>query len=140
MKDRILPPLELLTAVLIGVFWVLFFTLDPEPQNAPDCYQVFERAFPLPDMCLALVLAGAGILLFRKNRFGPALSLVAGGSLVFLGLLDFSFNIQNGVYSASSKDLVLNSLINGWSFGFGMVLIVSFLPRSAKKAVVREAS
>ncbi len=79
--------IELLTAILIGVFWVLFFTLDPEPQNAPDCYQVFERAFLLPDICL------------------------------------------------------LNALINGWPFGFGIVLIVSFLPRFGKKAIVRrEAS
>jgi hypothetical protein len=58
------------------------------------------------------------------NPWGSKLSLVAAGSLVFLGLLDFSFNIQNGIYMTSKVDLVLNAFINVWCVGFGVAIAV----------------
>jgi hypothetical protein len=53
------------------------------------------------------------------------MSLVAAGALIFLGLLDFSFNLQNGVYTASTLDLAINGFINAWCVGFGLFLIYS---------------
>ncbi len=41
---------------------------------------------------------------------------------MFLGLLDFSFNIQNGVYMISTTDLILNAFINIWCVAFGVAL------------------
>ncbi|RPJ63034.1 MAG: hypothetical protein EHM12_03265 [Dehalococcoidia bacterium] len=52
------------------------------------------------------------------------MSLVAAGALVFLGVLDFSFNIQNGVYKISTSDLVLNVFINVWCVAFGIVIAI----------------
>jgi len=43
---------------------------------------------------------------------------------MFLGLLDFSFNIQNGIYMTSTLDLVLNAFINVWCVGFGVAIAV----------------
>lgn len=122
-RDRAIPILEIITAAGFILFWVAFFTIGLAPENAPQCYLVYEHAFPLSDICLALLLLASGILLLRRKALGTTLSLIAAGALVFLGLLDFSFNIQNGVYLASVADLVFNGFINAWCVGFGLAIV-----------------
>jgi hypothetical protein len=122
-KDRIVPILEIVTAAGLILFWVAFFTIGLAPESPPQCYFAYEHAFPLPDICLALLLLASGILWLRQNPLGKTLSLVAAGALIFLGLLDFSFNIQNGIYLASALDLVLNAFINAWCMAVGLVII-----------------
>jgi hypothetical protein len=123
-RRRLLASLEIVTAVGLVLFWIAFFTVGLAPENAPACYFAYEHSFPLPDGILAVLLLAAGILLAKRRTWGVKLSLAAGGALVFLGLLDFSFNIQNGVYLTSTIDLVLNAFINVWCVGFGLALIV----------------
>ena len=114
--------LELLTGVGLILFWIGFFTIGLAPKNPPKGYMEYEHSFPLPDGLLALLLLAAGILLLLNNPWGGNLSLVAAGALVFLGVLDFSFNIQNGVYKISKSDLILNAFINVWCVGFGIAI------------------
>ena len=116
--------LELLTGIGIILFWIGFFTIGLAPENPPQCYYAYEHSFPLPDGLLAILLLAAGIMLMLNNPRGGRLSLVAAGALVFLGLLDFSFNIQNGIYMTSQVDLVLNAFINVWCVGFGVAIAV----------------
>jgi hypothetical protein len=123
-KRRLIASLEIVTGVGLVLFWVAFFTVGLAPDNAPPCYYAYEHSFPLPDGVLALLLLAAGILLLRSRPAGRTLSLIAAGALVFLGLLDFSFNLQNGVYLTSTIDLVLNALINIWCVGFGIATAV----------------
>lgn len=79
---------------------------------------------PLPDGLLSILLLAAGILLLLNNPVGSNLSLIAAGALVFLGVLDFSFNIQNGIYKISKSDLILNAFLNVWCVGFGVAIAV----------------
>jgi hypothetical protein len=116
--------LELLTGIGLILFWVCFFTIGLAPKNPPQGYFAYEHSFPLPDGLLAILLLVAGTLLMLNNPWGSNLSLVAAGALVFLGLLDFSFNIQNGIYMTSKVDLVLNAFINVWCVGFGVAIAV----------------
>lgn len=122
-KDRVVPILEIATAGGLILFWITFFTVGLAPENPPQCYFAYELAFPLPDICLALLLLTSGILLLKHNQLGKVLSLVAAGALTFLGLLDFSFNLQNGVYTISAIDLMLNAFINAWCVAFGFFVI-----------------
>lgn len=115
--------LELLTGIGLILFWIGFFTIGLAPENPPPCYFAYEHSFPLPDIVLAIVLLVSGILLLSGNPRGRKLSLVAAGALIFLGLLDFSFNIQNGVYMISTLDLILNAFINVWCVGFGLAIV-----------------
>lgn len=128
-RRRLVSSLEIVTAAGLILFWAAFFTVGLMPDNAPACYLAYEHAFPLPDGLLAVLLLAAGIMLMQGRRWGVILSLAAGGGLVFLGLLDFSFNIQNGIYLSSTLDLVLNAFINLWCVGFGLALII-FVGRS----------
>jgi hypothetical protein len=116
--------LELLTSIGLILFWILFFTVGLAPKNPPQGYFAYEHSFPLPDGLLAILLLVAGTLLLLNNPLGINLSLVAAGALVFLGVLDFSFNIQNGLYKTSKVDLVLNVFINVWCVGFGVAIAV----------------
>lgn len=123
-KRRLIASLEIVTGVGLVLFWVAFFTVGLAPDNAPPCYYAYEHSFPLPDGVLALLLLAAGILLLRSRPGGRTLSLIAAGALVFLGLLDFSFNLQNGVYLTSTIDLVLNAFINTWCVVFGLAIAI----------------
>jgi len=116
--------LELLTGVGLILFWIGFFTIGLAPKNPPPGYLAYEHSFPLPDGLLAVLLLISGTLLLLKIPLGASLSLIAAGALVFLGVLDFSFNIQNGVYKISKSDLILNAFINIWCVGFGVAIAV----------------
>ena len=116
--------LELLTAVGLILFWIGFFTIGLAPKNPPKGYMEYEHSFPLPDGLLAILMLVAGTLLLLNNPWGSHLSLVAAGALVFLGVLDFSFNIQNGVYKISKGDLILNAFLNVWCVGFGIAIAI----------------
>lgn len=118
--------LELITALGIILFWVGFFTVGLAPENPPAGYFVYEHSFPLPDSILALALIVAALLLLKGKSLGRSVSLVAAGGLIFLGVVDFSFNIGNGMYAISVLDAVLNGFINLWCVGFGAVLLFRF--------------
>jgi len=123
-KCRLIASLEIVTSVGLILFWLAFFTVGLAPDKAPPCYFAYKHSFPLPDGVLAILLLVAGILLMRSRPAGRLLSLVAAGALVFLGLLDFSFNLQNGIYMTSTVDLVLNAFINVWCVGFGLAVAI----------------
>lgn len=121
---RTIAILELLTGVGLILFWIGFFTIGLAPKNPPKGYMEYEHSFPLPDGLLAILLLAAGTLLLLNNPLGSHLSLIAAGALVFLGVLDFSFNIQNGIYKLSKSDLILNAFLNIWCVGFGVAIAV----------------
>jgi hypothetical protein len=129
-STRPIASLEIVTAVGLLLFWIAFFTVGMAPEKPPACYFAYEHSFPLPDGLLAILLLIAGILLMKNKPLGKKLSFVAAGALIFLGLLDFSFNIQNGVYIASIVDLILNAFINLWCVGFGLAIILSMKSNS----------
>jgi hypothetical protein len=114
--------LELLTGIGIILFWIGFFTIGLAPENPPLCYFAYEHSFPLPDIILSIAMLASGILLLKNKKSGRTLSLICSGGLMFLGILDFSFNIQNGVYMISTLDLILNAFINIWCVDFGLAL------------------
>ena len=122
-KGRTIPLLEIITGAGLILFWIGFFTVGMAPETPPECYFAYEHAFPLPDILLAMVLLASGILLLRRNPLGKTLALVAAGALIFLGLVDFSFNFQNGIYGISTLDLVLNGFINIWCVAFGLAIV-----------------
>jgi hypothetical protein len=115
--------LEIITAIGLILFWILFFTVGLAPADPPVGYFEYEHSFPLPDIILSLTLIAAGYFLLKKKGIGKSLSLVCAGGLLFLGIIDFSFNIQNGVYTVSTMDLITNGFINIWCVLFGLFII-----------------
>lgn len=122
-KNRALPILSIITSLGLLLFWLGFFTVGLAPENPPQCYFAYEHSFPLPDIILSAVLLTGALLSLKGKHQGPRFLIAGGGALVFLGLLDFSFNIQNGMYALSATDLVLNAFINLWSVLFGAIIV-----------------
>lgn len=122
--------LQLSTAAGLFLYWVLYFTAGVAPPNPPPGYFVFQNSFTYADLVLAVLLARAATYLLSvdpiRRVIGRGLSLVCAGALLFLGGLDISFNIQNGIYSALSFDMALEALINVWCLGFGFLLAYEF--------------
>ena len=123
-RKRLISALEIVTGAGIILFWVAFFTIGMAPEKPPVGYFPYELSFPLPDGLTSILLIITGILMIKDKRPSTMMSLICSGALMFLGLLDFSFNIQNGVYAASTLDLAINAFVNAWCVGFGLYLAV----------------
>jgi len=125
---KIIAVIELALAVGIISFWITFFSTDLVNISDPhlkEIYLAFERAFLIPDMYLSLILIMGGIGLLRKMSYGFLFSLLGGASLIFLALLDISFNVQQGIYLIGIGEAVLSVFINLLCLGAGIILIIT---------------
>lgn len=113
------------TGLLELAYWVVFCTMGMAPLRPPQCYFAYERAFLVPDVLVALAMIAAATLRLRRHPFGRPLTVACGGSLAFLGLLDASFNVQNGVYASSTLDLWTNAGLNLYCVAFGATLVLA---------------
>lgn len=124
---KIAAVMELVLAAGIVSFWIAYFSADIVQINDPvlkEKYLAFESAFPVPDAYLSVVLVIGGIGLLRKKAYGRLFSLIGGASLVFLGLLDISFNTLHGIYRLGFGEAVMNLFINLMCLGTGVFLIL----------------
>ncbi len=120
--------LSIITGIGIILFWVAFFTIGLAPENPPACYLAYEHSFPLPDAVLSAGLIITGFLTLRNEKKCIWLLAPAGG-LIFLGLVDFAFNVQNGMYMISVADGILNAFINLWCVALGIAIILGIKNR-----------
>lgn len=124
----ILALLMLLTAIGTAIFWIVFFA-DLEAQRngyfASRCATWFawELSFPLADAWMAATALLAALGLWRKRPYGLLFGLVSGGAMVFLGLMDILFFLQNGLYLPLNGEAIAEALIHLWMSAFGLAAI-----------------
>jgi len=109
MIEIILAILQIILAAGITGFWIFFFMIENRDPEKEDWYLKHERSFPLPDIGLitvCLLVAATGLLI--GERFGIFFTIVAGGGLMFLGLIDFAFNLQNGLFKTKNLDAYMS--------------------------------
>lgn len=125
-RMKIAAAIEFVLAGGFLAFWTAFLLTDMVDIADPrlrEVYLGFESAFPPADIVLAIVLASGGIGLLRGKPYGRLLTLAGGGALVFLGLLDVTFNVRQGIYSLGPGEAVLNGAINFACLASGILLI-----------------
>jgi hypothetical protein len=111
--------LLLATAIGTVLFWTLFFG-DLDGQQAGELEQrqpgwfLWERSFWLADLWLSGACLLAARNLWRGSRLGLGWTLVSGGALVFLGLMDILFFLQNGLYLPLSAGVAAEAFIHLW--------------------------
>ncbi len=121
MTAKTLARLQALFAAGIVLWWAFFFAVGRFDPSNTEVYLAFESAFPLPDLVwLVPLLYTAARSNARGDARGVLWTAAAGGALVFLGLLDASFNLQNSTYTKSLTDGLLNGFINIACIGFGL--------------------
>lgn len=120
--------LMLLTAVGTLLFWAVFFA-DLEAQRAgylasrAPAWFSWELSFPLADGWMALTAILAAVGLWRRRPAGLLFALVSGGAMVFLGLMDILFFLQNGLYLPLNAEVILELFIHLWTVAFGLLAI-----------------
>jgi len=104
---------QILIAIGIIVFWVYFFRYENKNPEKGAVYLGFERSFPPADLgwvTPTLLISALGLLL--DQLFGIFFCIISGSALIFLGLLDISFNLQQGGYKGKRSNIILNLTIN----------------------------
>ncbi len=128
--------LMFLTAVGTLLFWAVFF-VDLEAQRAgylashAPAWFAWELSFPLADGWMALTAILGAVGLWRMRPAGLLFSLVSGGAMVFLGLIDILFFLQNGLYRPLNAEVALELFIHVWAVAFGLFAIAHVWSRRA---------
>jgi hypothetical protein len=117
--------LAIVTAIGTLLYWLNFFLMGTVHVVNEDWYLKFERAFPVADGWMAICTLLAGIEFLRGSPYARRFALLAGSSMVFLALLDISFNVDNRLYAhtLTSSAMATEAAINVWTLLFGAVLI-----------------
>ena len=127
----ILAVLLIITALVTIYYWVDFFITGGAQVIEEEWYIKFEKAFPIADLwgLSACSLIGA-VGLLTEQPYGQLFSLLAAGSMIFLALMDITFNIENKLYPliAVSNQMVFELLINLWTLVLGISLVVYLWP------------
>ncbi|MFX1516207.1 MAG: hypothetical protein ACFFC6_07860 [Promethearchaeota archaeon] len=109
--DKYIAYLEVIGAFLIVGFWIGWF-FDLLKSSLPDplfeTYLAFESAFPIPDAWIVILLLISAYGILAEKSFGSFFAAAAGGALMFLGLIDISFNLQQGIYQYDFLAIPIN--------------------------------
>jgi len=87
---------ELLIAIGLIGFWVMFYFMEYKNRKMSEVEFKHEMSFPLPDLGWVLpnlIIAAIGLLL--EEWFGYFFTITAASGMMFLGLIDLAFNLQN---------------------------------------------
>lgn len=96
---RIVAVVQILVALGIARFWVTWLRSEHLEPWLPTGYVEHERCFVYPDSVLASLMVVAAILLFLGNALGERLTLVCGGMMLFLTVIDSAYFLQNGLFA-----------------------------------------
>ncbi|MHA1652251.1 MAG: hypothetical protein ACTSYB_18870 [Candidatus Helarchaeota archaeon] len=122
---EIIAYLQIFLAVGFIAVWIYLFKYELNNPERSEVYRAFEKSFPIPDLCWitpVLIVSAIGLLL--NERFGIFFTIVAGSSLIFLGLLDISYNLQQGGYTTNKMDTIFNLTINLICVIFGPIFLI----------------
>jgi hypothetical protein len=128
--------LMLLTAVGATFFWITFFA-DLEVQRSGylasrcDAWFAWEMSFPLADGWMVATALLAAVGLWRMRPGGLLFGLVSGGAMVFLGLMDVLFFLQNGLYLPLVGEVAVELFIHVWMVAFGLFTVAYVWSRRA---------
>ncbi len=124
--------LEVIWIILFLGFWISFYLTEYKNQKKAEGKMSevefkHELSFPLPDLgWITLTLVIAAIGLFLEQNFGYFFTALAGSGMMFLGLIDLAFNIQNEGFNREKRgfDAVISIGIVVLSLIFGLIFII----------------
>ena len=114
------------TAIGLIYYWIDFYLKESVQVVNKDWYMKFQKAFTIADLWTAAAAITGAVGLLIDQGFGLLFSLVTAASLIFLGLMDVTFNVQNNLYKLirTSDQMKFEVFVNVWTLGFGIALIV----------------
>jgi hypothetical protein len=124
--DTVLGVLLVITGVVVVAYWLDFFLRGTVQAVSEDWYLRFERAFPVADGWMAFCSLVAAVGLLSGGGYATVFGLLAAGAMVFLGLMDLTFNLQNGLFRLlpGSGQMWVEVIIIAWCLALGGFLAV----------------
>jgi hypothetical protein len=124
---RAVTALLVVTAAGTAAYWIGFFAGGSALHSSEtDVYLAYERAFPAADAWLALAAVASAVGLVRRRAWAALAGIATGSALVYLGLLDVLFDLEQGVYATRSGATAVEAVINVYCLAVGPSLIVWF--------------
>ena len=112
--DILIAILQIIYGIGIFGFWIYFLIVENKDSEKTEVYLVFERSFILPDIGWAapcLFISALGLL--TNQEYWAFFSIAGGSAILFIFLLDFSFNIQQKTYNKERrKDNIIEIFVN----------------------------
>jgi hypothetical protein len=125
----------LLIGTAIGlIYYRIDFYIKGGVQAVNEGWYIrFQKAFTAADLWTAACALVGAVGLLTGQTYGVIFTFITASYLVFLGLMDVTFNIQNKLYRLIGKSgqIKFELFINLWALGLGTTLIVLFWPRLA---------
>jgi hypothetical protein len=118
----------MVTTVGTLIFWLTFFT-DLDAQRHGElaarsaAWFAWELSFPLADGWMAVTGILGAIGLWHLKPTGLLFSLLSGSAMIYLGLMDGLFFLQNGLYLPFTAEIALELFIHIWVIALGLALI-----------------
>lgn len=121
VSGRKLAFMQRTAAGAILLYWITFWA---DHSELPASVVNVEWSFLIPDVLwIAMAFLVASRWLVSGDRRAGIMSSVAGGSMVYLGLLDIMLNLRNGQYTSSPSRGILNAVVNISCLCFGLANI-----------------
>lgn len=119
--------LQLLFGVAITAFWISFFASEQDFSETPEGFANHEKSFVWPDSFIVILLFISAVLLWIGNPLGKHLSLVAGGMLLFLAIIDIAYQVANGMYKPPRGSMGSFASVNLSIAIVALLVIIRFL-------------
>ena len=127
MLNIVFAILELLIAIGLIGYWLMFYFTEVKNRKMSEVEFKHEISFPLPDLAWVLPnLIIAAIGLFLEQWFGYFFTVTAASGMIFLGLIDLAFNLQNKKFNIKEYkfDAVLSVVIVTIMLIFGPIFLI----------------
>lgn len=116
--------LLLVTCFATLAYWIIYFTSSGVQVRQDEVYIAFENSFPAADAWMAFCALLGAVGLWRWRSWGFLFGLLAASSMIYLGLMDVTFNLNEGIYAIGGAETAIELIINLFCLGAGPLVIV----------------
>ncbi|MFX0039475.1 MAG: hypothetical protein ACFFAB_09100 [Candidatus Heimdallarchaeota archaeon] len=127
MLNLIIGIIQIIWILLFLGFWTVFYFTEYKSPKMSEFERKHELSFPFPDLGWIvpnLIVAAIGVLF--EQRFGYFFSALAGSGMIFLGIIDLAFDIQNKKFSREKYgfDALVSIGVVVITLIFGLIFII----------------
>ncbi|MEJ2271458.1 MAG: hypothetical protein P8X91_03010 [Candidatus Bathyarchaeota archaeon] len=126
MVANVISLLLVITVIVVIYYWLDFFCRKGVQVIQEEWYIKFQKAFPIADTWMVICALFAIIGLLTEQEFGLFFTILAASSMIFLALMDITFNFENKMYHLlkTSNEMKIELAGNIWLLFVGITVIL----------------
>jgi hypothetical protein len=126
INPKIVAVAQIIMAVGIIRFWIIWFRAEHNEPWLPAGYIEHERTFVYPDAVLSILMVISAALLFIGEETGKSLTLVCGGMMLFLTVIDTAYFTQHSLFAKKRGGIENLGVVIPMAF-MSALMIIRFL-------------